>query len=60
MNKEGYLDEEESIQYAEWLIHKSDTPIDEVEWLVSKLPLETCNEIRDTVLKFIKENNYVV
>ena len=56
MTEEGYLTEEEATQYAEWLIHESDTPIDEMEWLVSKLPLYISKEIRDNVLNFIKEN----
>ena len=48
------MSEEELEKYANWLFQECNEPISEVMWLVSELPKNIQNDIRDNVLKFIK------
>lgn len=50
------MSKEELNQYANWLLQKCNNPLDEIEWLVSELPPNIQNDIRDNVLKFLNEN----
>ena len=50
------MSEEELNQYANWLLQECNSPVSEIEWLVSQLPLSIQNEIRDNVLKFLHQN----
>ena len=54
MKNELELSEEEKKKYVIWILEECNAPINELEWLVSKLPLDIQNDIRDNVLKFIK------
>ena len=49
------MNEIEMNQYAMWVIDECNSPIDEIEWLVSKLPEDIQNDIKDNVLKFLNE-----
>lgn len=55
-NKNNKLTSEdiEAKRYAVWILEECDAPINEIEWLFSKLSSDVQNEIRDNVLKFIK------
>jgi hypothetical protein len=48
------MSEEELEKYADWLFTECNEPISEVMWLISELPENIQNDIRDNVLKFIK------
>tara|TARA_R100000278_G_C5469166_1_gene163809 strand:- start:739 stop:900 length:162 start_codon:yes stop_codon:yes gene_type:complete len=50
------MSKEELNQYANWLLQECNNPVDEIEWLVSQLPSNIQNEIRDNVLKFLNQN----
>ena len=50
------MSEEELNQYANWLLQKCNEPISEIKWLVSNLPLNIQNDIRDNVLKFLNKD----
>ena len=49
------MNEEEITQYANWIIDECNEPISEIEWIVSRLPEDVKNEIKDNVLKFLQE-----
>lgn len=50
------MSKEELNKYANWILNECNTPIDEIEWLVSNLPQNIKNDIEDNVLKFLNEN----
>ena len=50
------MNEEQLNEYANWILNECNTPIDEIAWLVSELPPNIQNNIRDEVLKFLNEN----
>lgn len=41
-------------EYAEWVLHECNNPVDEIEWLVSNLPESMQDDIKYNVLGFIK------
>lgn len=50
------MNKEELNEYANWILNECNTPIDEIQWLVSELPPNIQNDIRYNVLKFLNEN----
>lgn len=65
MNKSECSIEEKYRKVARWIVLDSDTPIEEVEWLLEKIYNNTntdkcepnINDDYDDVLKFTKEGN---
>jgi hypothetical protein len=51
------MNDEEKNQYANWLFEECSEPISEVEWLVSNLPLEIQNSIKNSILKHLNNRN---
>ncbi len=53
------MNKEELNQYANWLLQECNSPVDEIEWLVSQLPSNIQNEIKDNVLDLLENELYL-
>lgn len=49
------MNEEEKNEYANWILNECNSPISEIEWLVSNLPEDIQNEIINNVLKYLEQ-----